>query len=84
MAQTGGILALSTVDDPENYWAYFLGIESCRFKKMILPGDTIIYKCELLAPIKRGIIKMQGQAFVAGQLACEAIMTASIVRKPGV
>jgi len=81
MAQTGGILALSTVDDPENYWTYFLGIESCRFKKMIFPGDQILFRCELLAPIKRGIVKMQGQAFVAGNLVSEAVMTASIVRK---
>lgn len=84
MAQTGGILALETVDDPENYWAYFLAIENCRFKKMVVPGDTLIYKCELVAPIKRGIIKMQGHAYVNGQLTCEATMTASIVRKPGV
>jgi UDP-3-O-[3-hydroxymyristoyl] N-acetylglucosamine deacetylase / 3-hydroxyacyl-[acyl-carrier-protein] dehydratase len=81
MAQTGGILVLNTVPDPENYWTYFLSIESCRFRKMILPGDTIIFKCELLAPIKRGIAKMQGQAFVAGNLVCEAVMSASIVRK---
>lgn len=84
MAQTGGILALETVDDPENYWAYFLAIENCRFKKMVVPGDTLIYKCELVSPIKRGIIKMQGHAYVNGQLTCEALMTASIVRKPGV
>lgn len=84
MAQTGGVLALETVDDPHNYWAYFLAVENCRFRRMIVPGDTIVYKCELIAPIKRGIIKMQGQAFVAGELACEAVMTASIVRKPGV
>ncbi|MDX2190672.1 MAG: bifunctional UDP-3-O-[3-hydroxymyristoyl] N-acetylglucosamine deacetylase/3-hydroxyacyl-ACP dehydratase [Bacteroidota bacterium] len=84
MAQTGGVLALETVDDPQNYWAYFLAVENCRFRRMIVPGDTIIFRCELLAPIKRGIIKMQGQAFVAGELACEAVMTASIVRKPGV
>ncbi len=81
MAQTGGILVLSTVPDPENYWTYFLGIENCRFRKMVVPGDTVIFKCELLAPIKRGIAKMQGQAFVAGQVVCEAIMSASIVRK---
>jgi UDP-3-O-[3-hydroxymyristoyl] N-acetylglucosamine deacetylase/3-hydroxyacyl-[acyl-carrier-protein] dehydratase len=84
MAQTGGVLALETVDDPQNYWAYFLAIENCRFKKMVVPGDTLIYKCELIAPIKRGIIKIQGQAFVGGQLTCEALLTASIVRKPGV
>ncbi len=81
MAQTGGILALSTVENPQNYWTYFLSIESCRFKKMVVPGDQIIFKCELIAPIKRGIIKMQGQAFVAGNIVCEAVMTASIVKK---
>ncbi|MCU0354820.1 MAG: bifunctional UDP-3-O-[3-hydroxymyristoyl] N-acetylglucosamine deacetylase/3-hydroxyacyl-ACP dehydratase [Cytophagales bacterium] len=81
MAQTGGILVLSTVPDPENYWTYFLGIENCRFRRMVMPGDTIVFKCELLAPIKRGIAKMQGQAYVAGQVVCEAVMSASIVRK---
>lgn len=81
LAQTGGILALNSVGDPENYWTYFLGVENCRFRKMVVPGDTVIYKCELLAPIKRGIIKMQGWAYVAGQVVCEAQMTASIVRK---
>lgn len=81
MAQTGGILLLNTVPDPSNYWTYFLGIESCRFRKLVVPGDTIMFKCELLAPIKRGIAKMQGQAFVAGNLVCEAVMSASIVRK---
>lgn len=81
MAQTGGILVLSTVPDPENYWTYFLGIESFRFRKMVLPGDTLIFKCELLAPIKRGIAKMQGRAYVGDTLVCEGVMTASIVRK---
>lgn len=81
MAQTGGILVLSTVPDPENYWTYFLGIENARFRKMVLPGDTLIFKCELLAPIKRGIAKMQGRAYVGGTLVCEGVMTASIVRK---
>lgn len=81
MAQTGGVLVLNTVPDPENYWTYFLMIENCKFRKMVLPGDTIVMKCELLAPIKRGIAKMQGTAFVGGTLVCEAIMTARIVRK---
>ncbi len=81
MAQTGGILVLSTVPDPENYWAYLVAIESCRFRKMVLPGDTITFKCELMYPIRRGIAKMQGQAFVAGTLVCEAVLSASIVRK---
>jgi UDP-3-O-[3-hydroxymyristoyl] N-acetylglucosamine deacetylase/3-hydroxyacyl-[acyl-carrier-protein] dehydratase len=81
MVQTGGVLVLSTVPDPENYWTYFLAIENCRFKKMVVPGDTIIFKCELVSPIKRGIAKMRGQAFVGGQVVCEAEMSASIVRK---
>ncbi|SET45094.1 bifunctional UDP-3-O-[3-hydroxymyristoyl] N-acetylglucosamine deacetylase/3-hydroxyacyl-ACP dehydratase [Hymenobacter actinosclerus] len=81
MAQTGGILVLNTVPDPENYWTYFLGIENCRFRRMVKPGDTIIFKCELTAPIKRGIAKMSGKAYVAGKVVMEAEMSASIVKK---
>ncbi|MTI21374.1 bifunctional UDP-3-O-[3-hydroxymyristoyl] N-acetylglucosamine deacetylase/3-hydroxyacyl-ACP dehydratase [Fulvivirga sp. RKSG066] len=81
MAQIGGILVLNTVPDPENYWTYFLGIENFRFRKMVLPGDTLIIKCDLLAPIKRGIAKMSGRAYVGNTLVCEGTMTASIVRK---
>ncbi len=65
--------------DPENYWTYFLGVENCRFKKMVFPGDTLIFKCELIAPIKRGIAKMHGEAYVGGVLVCVAVLTASIV-----
>ncbi|WP_017731820.1 bifunctional UDP-3-O-[3-hydroxymyristoyl] N-acetylglucosamine deacetylase/3-hydroxyacyl-ACP dehydratase [Nafulsella turpanensis] len=81
MAQTGGILVLNTVPDPENYWTYFLGIDNCRFRKMVMPGDTLIFKCELLAPIKRGIAKMKGYAYVGNTLVSEAELSASIVRK---
>jgi len=81
MAQTGGVLVLNTVPDPENYITLFLLIENCKFRRMVLPGDTIVMKCELLNPIKRGIAKMQGYAFVGDSLVCEAIMTARIVRK---
>jgi len=81
MAQIGGILVLNTVDDPENYWTYFLGVDGVRFRKMVLPGDTLIMKCELTAPIKRGIAKMYGKAYVGKNLVCEGSMTASIVRK---
>ena len=81
MAQTGGILVLSSVPDPENYWPYLVGIENCRFRRSVIPGDTVIFKCELLAPIRRGIAKMIGKAYVSGQVACEAEMTASLVRK---
>ncbi len=81
MAQTGGILVLNTVPDPNNYWSYFIGIDNCRFRQKVLPGDTIIFKCELVAPIRRGIAKMKGQAYVAGKLVCEAVLTAGIVKK---
>ncbi|SHJ47083.1 3-hydroxyacyl-[acyl-carrier-protein] dehydratase /UDP-3-O-[3-hydroxymyristoyl] N-acetylglucosamine deacetylase [Hymenobacter daecheongensis DSM 21074] len=81
MAQTGGILVLNTVPDPENYTPYFIGIENCRFRKMVKPGDTIIFRCVLLAPVKRGIAKMKGQAFVNGKVVMEAEMSAAIVKK---
>lgn len=81
MAQVGGILVLNTVPDPENYWTYFLSIENMRFRKMVLPGDTLIIQCDLMVPIKRGIAKMTGRAYVGNALVCEGTMTASIVRK---
>lgn len=81
MAQTGGILVLSTVPDPENYWPYLIGIENCRFRRNVLPGDTLILRCEFTSPMKRGIVKMRGQGYVAGSLVCEADMIASLVKK---
>jgi len=81
MAQIGGILALNSVPDPENYWTYFLAIEGFKFRKMVVPGDTLLIRNELLAPIKRGIVKMKGRGYVGKTLVCEGIMTASIVRK---
>ncbi|MFT7028679.1 MAG: UDP-3-O-[3-hydroxymyristoyl] N-acetylglucosamine deacetylase [Marinoscillum sp.] len=81
MAQIGGILVLNTVPDPENYWTYFLGIENFKFRKMVVPGDTLVMKLELMQPIRRGFAKMKGAAYVGNNLVCEGIMTASIVRK---
>jgi UDP-3-O-[3-hydroxymyristoyl] N-acetylglucosamine deacetylase/3-hydroxyacyl-[acyl-carrier-protein] dehydratase len=81
MTQVGGILVLNTVPDPENYWTYFLGIDECRFRKMVLPGDTMVIQCDLLAPIKRGIAKMRGRAYVGNSLVAEGTMTAIISRK---
>ncbi len=81
MAQIGGILVLNTVPDPENYWTYFLGIDNSRFRKMVLPGDTLVIKCELTQPIKRGIAKMNAKAYVGNTLVSEGAMTASIVRR---
>jgi len=81
MAQTGGILVLSSVPDPENYWPYLIGIENCRFRKNVFPGDTVIFKCVFTSPMKRGIVKMTGKGYVNNLLVCEADMIASLVKK---
>ncbi|GAA0720538.1 bifunctional UDP-3-O-[3-hydroxymyristoyl] N-acetylglucosamine deacetylase/3-hydroxyacyl-ACP dehydratase [Aquimarina litoralis] len=80
MAQTGGILALSTVPDPENYLTYFMKIDKVKFKQQVLPGDTLIFKLELLTPIRRGICHMQGFAYANGKLVTEAELMAQIVK----
>ncbi len=80
MAQTGGILALKSVPDPENYLTYFMKIDNVKFKQQVVPGDTLIFKLELLAPIRRGICQMQGYAYVNGKLATEAVLMAQIVK----
>ena len=81
MAQVGGIFVLNTVPDPENYWTYFLGVKECKFRKPVIPGDTMVFKCTLLRPITRGLAQMQGQAFVNDQLVCEAEILAKIIKK---
>ena len=62
MAQAGGILVLKQVPDPENYLTYFLKIDNVKFKKMVLPGDTLIFELELIEPVRRGICQMKGKA----------------------
>ncbi|MFK8105320.1 MAG: bifunctional UDP-3-O-[3-hydroxymyristoyl] N-acetylglucosamine deacetylase/3-hydroxyacyl-ACP dehydratase [Saprospiraceae bacterium] len=81
MAQTGGLLALSTVPDPENWDTYFLKIDSAKFKNKVVPGDTILFKLELLHPIRRGIFQMQGTAYVENKIVSEAILTAQINKR---
>jgi UDP-3-O-[3-hydroxymyristoyl] N-acetylglucosamine deacetylase/3-hydroxyacyl-[acyl-carrier-protein] dehydratase len=81
MAQTGGILALSTVPDPENYLTFFMKIDNVKFKRQVTPGDTLIFKLELITPIRRGICHMQGYAYANGKLACEAELMAQIVKQ---
>mgnify|MGYP000610199840 FL=1 len=81
MAQTGGILVLNTVSDPENYWTYFMKIENARFKDKVVPGDTILFRCDLTAPIRRGICQMKGIAFVGDKIVMEAELMAQIVRR---
>ena len=81
MAQTGGILVLSTVPDPENYLTFFMKIDNVKFKHKVLPGDTLIFKCELITPIRRGICHMQANAYANGKLVAEAELMAQIARK---
>ena len=81
MAQTGGILVLSTVPDPENYLTYFMKIDNVKFKYKVLPGDTLIFKCDLITPIRRGICHMQANAYANGRLVAEAELMAQIAKK---
>jgi UDP-3-O-[3-hydroxymyristoyl] N-acetylglucosamine deacetylase/3-hydroxyacyl-[acyl-carrier-protein] dehydratase len=81
MAQTGGILVLSTVPDPENYWTYFMKITEARFKQKVMPGDTLVFHLSLITPIRRGICHMKGEAIVGDKIVMEAEMMAQIVKK---
>ena len=81
MAQTGGILVLSTVPDPENYLTYFMKIDNVKFKQKVLPGDTLVFKCDLITPIRRGICHMQANAYANGKLVAEAELMAQIAKK---
>lgn len=80
MAQTGGVLVLNSVDEPEKYSTYFLKIDKVKFKHKVVPGDTVLFKLEMTEPIRRGIVMMYGQAFVAGKLVAEGELTAQIVK----
>ena len=80
MAQTGGILVLSTVPDPENYLTFFMKMDNVKFKQKVMPGDTLIFKCELITPIRRGICHMQGYAYANGKLCAEAELMAQITK----
>ncbi|WP_394759707.1 bifunctional UDP-3-O-[3-hydroxymyristoyl] N-acetylglucosamine deacetylase/3-hydroxyacyl-ACP dehydratase [Flavobacterium sp.] len=80
MAQTGGILILSSVPDPENYLTFFMKIDNVKFKQKVLPGDTLIFKCDLITPIRRGICHMQAHAYANGKLVAEAELMAQIAK----
>jgi UDP-3-O-[3-hydroxymyristoyl] N-acetylglucosamine deacetylase/3-hydroxyacyl-[acyl-carrier-protein] dehydratase len=81
MAQTGGVLLLHSVPDPENYITLFLKIEEVKFRKVVRPGDTIVFHNKLMKPVSRGIGLMQGKAYVNGKVVMEAKMMASITKK---
>ena len=81
MAQTGGILCLSKMPDPENWDTYFVKITNAKFKQKVMPGDTLVIKMELMEPIRRGICHMYGIAYVGNKIVSEADMTAQIVNR---
>ncbi|MGJ1206119.1 bifunctional UDP-3-O-[3-hydroxymyristoyl] N-acetylglucosamine deacetylase/3-hydroxyacyl-ACP dehydratase [Sphingobacterium lactis] len=83
MAQTGGILVLNTVPDPENWLTLFLKIENARFKNQVVPGDTVIFSCDLIEPIRRGIARMKGVGMVGDKVVSEAELMAQIVKVKG-
>lgn len=82
MAQAGGILVLSMVEDPENYSTYFLKIDNVRFKQKVVPGDTLIFKLNLISPVRRGICHMRGVAYVGSKVVMEAELMAQISKNP--
>ena len=80
MAQTGGVLVLNTVPDPENYLTFFMKMDNVKFKHQVNPGDTLVFDCELITPIRRGICHMRALAFVGDKLVSEAELMAQIVK----
>lgn len=81
IAQTGGVLVLTSTGEPEKYWPYLVGIDNCRFYKNVLPGDVLVIKCSLLAAIRMGVAKMHGEAWVGKKMVCSVDMTARLVKK---
>ena len=80
MAQCGGLLVLSQLEDPEKYSTYFLKIDDVKFRQKVVPGDTLLFKVELLGPVRHGISSMKGYVFVGDQVVSEATFTAQIAK----
>ena len=81
MAQAGGVLILSTVQNPEDYLTFFMKIDNAKFKQKVLPGDTIIFRLHLISPIRRGICHMRGTGYVGDKIVVEADLLAKISPK---
>lgn len=80
MAQTGGLLVLNSVDEPDRYSTYFMKIDGVKFRQKVVPGDTLIFRLQLLAPIRRGVSTMKGYVFVGEKVVCEAEFMAQIIK----
>lgn len=80
MAQTGGLLVLSTVEDPERYSTYFMKIDNVKFRQKVVPGDTLLFHVSFMTPLRRGCAMMKGYAFVADKIVCECEFMAQIIK----
>ena len=80
MAQCGGLLVLNQVEEPERWSTYFLSINDVKFRQKVVPGDTLLFKVELLHPVRHGISSMKGYMFVGDKVVSEATFTASIIK----
>ncbi|MCR4773093.1 MAG: bifunctional UDP-3-O-[3-hydroxymyristoyl] N-acetylglucosamine deacetylase/3-hydroxyacyl-ACP dehydratase [Prevotella sp.] len=80
MAQCGGLLVLSTVEEPERWSTYFMKIDDVKFRQKVVPGDTLLFRVELLGPVRHGVSSMKGYVFVGDHVVSEATFTAQIVK----
>ncbi len=80
MAQCGGLLVLNTVEEPERWSTYFMKIDGVKFRQKVVPGDTLIFKVEMITPLRHGIASMKGYVFVGDHIVSEATFTAQIVK----
>ena len=80
MAQAGGLLVLNSVEEPSRWSTYFLKIDNVKFRKKVVPGDTLIFKVEMISPLRHGIASMRGYAFVGENVVSEATFTAQIIK----
>ena len=80
MAQCGGLLVLNQLEEPERWNTYFMKLDDVKFRKKVVPGDTLLFRVELLAPVRHGISSMKGYMFVGDQVVAEATFTAQIVK----
>jgi UDP-3-O-[3-hydroxymyristoyl] N-acetylglucosamine deacetylase/3-hydroxyacyl-[acyl-carrier-protein] dehydratase len=80
MAQAGGLLVLNTLENPEEWSTYFTAIDNVKFRKKVVPGDTLIFKVKLEAPVRHGMSSMKGLVFVGDEVVTEAEFTARIIQ----
>jgi len=80
VGQCGGVLALSTVPDPEHYSTYFMAMDKIKYRRKVIPGDILVFRAKLISPIRRGIVHMKAEAFVGDELAMEGVLMAQIIK----